>query len=212
MTRSCQVDRAPSQRHCLRLRPGAGCYLAWLIRDVLVLLYVSALFAVVLAPLVRFTRGFALAAGSPSKARRLFLLLGVAAALTAFGFLALPPVIRDSAGVRPGDARAPARAAGEAATHSLCGQIWIPPNISSRLQDFASQAATYLLLSHQGLGGQALRCHHGLCSHHLFHSGRRPRLSVVSFVLSRRTARSGWTRRCSGRRSAWASGCSARAA
>ena len=32
-----------------------ACYLAWLVRDVLMLVYVSALFAVVLSPVVRFT-------------------------------------------------------------------------------------------------------------------------------------------------------------
>ena len=32
-----------------------GCYVAWLLREVLVLLYVSALFAVVLSPVVRAT-------------------------------------------------------------------------------------------------------------------------------------------------------------
>src|SRR5271157_2037562 len=73
-----------------------ACYLAWLIREVLVLLYVSALFAVVLTPAVRFTSQLHIGRWQPSKGLAVFLLLlAVAAAVTAFGFLALPPVVRD---------------------------------------------------------------------------------------------------------------------
>ncbi len=72
-------------------------YLAWLIRGVLVLLYVSALFAVVLAPVVRATSRIRIGRWQPfhGSAAILILLLAVAALLTAFGFLALPPVLRD---------------------------------------------------------------------------------------------------------------------
>src|ERR1035437_2281350 len=70
--------------------------LAWHMRDVLMLLYVSALFTVVLTPVVRFTSGLRIGRRQPFKGSAiLFLLLAVAVALTAFGFLALPPVIRD---------------------------------------------------------------------------------------------------------------------
>lgn len=73
-----------------------ACALAWHMRDVLMLLYVSALFAVVLTPVVRYTSGLRIGRWQPFKGSAvLFLLLAVAAALTAFGFLALPPVIRD---------------------------------------------------------------------------------------------------------------------
>ena len=121
--------------------------LAWHMRDVLMLLYVSALFAVVLTPVVRFTSGLRIGRRQPFKGSAiLFLLLAVAAALTAFGFLALPPVIRDMqefGGEMP--ARLPA----------ILEKIKTIPfadrlntgEISARVQDFASQAATYLLLS-----------------------------------------------------------------
>jgi len=46
---------------------GLGCYLAWLVRDVLLLLYVSALFAVVLSPLVQATAAFELENGGHLK-------------------------------------------------------------------------------------------------------------------------------------------------
>lgn len=72
-------------------------YVAWLLRSVLVLLYVSALFAVVLTPVVRATSRLRIGRWHPFHGAMaiFFLLLLVACALTAFGFLALPPVIRD---------------------------------------------------------------------------------------------------------------------
>lgn len=72
-------------------------YVAWLLRSVLVLLYVSALFAVVLTPVVRATSQLRIGRWHPFHGATaiFFLLLIVAGALTAFGFLALPPVIRD---------------------------------------------------------------------------------------------------------------------
>ncbi len=72
-------------------------YVAWLLRSVLVLLYVSALFAVVLSPVVRATSRLRIGRWHPFHGATaiFFLLLMVAAAFTAFGFLALPPVIRD---------------------------------------------------------------------------------------------------------------------
>ena len=72
-------------------------YVAWLLRDFLLLLYVSALFAVVLSPIVRATSRIQVGRKRPfqGSAAILILLLAVAGALTGFGFLAFPPVIRD---------------------------------------------------------------------------------------------------------------------
>ena len=73
-----------------------ACYLAWLLRQVLVLLYVSALFAVVLQPLVQFVGGLRIGRFHPFRRVAIFiLLLFVVGGLVAFGFFALPPVIRD---------------------------------------------------------------------------------------------------------------------
>jgi predicted PurR-regulated permease PerM len=100
-----------------------ACALAWLVRD------------------VRIGRW------QPFKGSAiLFLLLAVAAVLTAFGFLALPPVIRD---LREFGREMPAR------LPDILAKLQKIPfadhldtyEISSRVQDFASQAATYLLLS-----------------------------------------------------------------
>ncbi len=70
---------------------------AWLIRGMLALFYVSALFAVVLSPIVRATSQIRIGRYKPfhGSLAILFLLVAVAGALTAFGFLALPPVIND---------------------------------------------------------------------------------------------------------------------
>jgi predicted PurR-regulated permease PerM len=126
---------------------GLACYLAWLVRDVLMLVYVSALFAVVLSPIVRSTSQFRFRRWQPFKGSAiLFLLVTVAAALTAFGFLALPPVIRD---LQEFGKEMPTR------LPNLLTKLKAIPfadrlntdDINSRLQDFASHAATYLLLS-----------------------------------------------------------------
>jgi predicted PurR-regulated permease PerM len=117
------------------------------VRDVLMLLYVSALFAVILTPVVRSTSSLRIGRWQPFKGSAiLFLLLAVAAVLTAFGFLALPPVIRD---LREFGREMPAR------LPDILAKLQKIPfadhldtyEISSRVQDFASQAATYLLLS-----------------------------------------------------------------
>lgn len=121
--------------------------LAWCIRDVLMLLYVSALFAVVLTPVVRFISNLRIGRWHPLKGLAIFiLLLVVVVALTAFGFFALPPVISD---LQEFGREMPARLPG-----ILANLKKIPfadrlntGDISTRVQDFASQAATYLLLS-----------------------------------------------------------------
>jgi len=124
-----------------------GCYLAWLIREVLVLLYVSALFAVVLTPLVRSTAGLRVGRFQPFKGSAIFLLLLIAAgAFAAFGFLALPPVISDLRGFAQ---EMPTRLPGllEKVNNLPMTHHLDTADISSRLQDFVSQAATYLVFS-----------------------------------------------------------------
>jgi predicted PurR-regulated permease PerM len=129
-----------------------ACYLAWQIREVLVLLYVSALFAVVLTPAVRFTSQLRIRRWQPFKGSAVFiLLLVVAGALTAFGFLALPPVISDMQGLsREMPARLPALL--ERLRNLPLAQHLDTADLSSRLQGFVSQAATYLVFS---IGGWA---------------------------------------------------------
>jgi predicted PurR-regulated permease PerM len=70
---------------------------AWLIRGVLALFYVSALFAVVLSPIVRATSQIRIGRYKPfhGSLAILILLVAVAGAFAVFGFFALPPVIND---------------------------------------------------------------------------------------------------------------------
>jgi predicted PurR-regulated permease PerM len=73
-----------------------ACYLVWLLRVEFVLLYVSALFAVVLSPLVEATGRMRIGRWRPFKGYAvLALLLALAGAIVGFGFFALPPVIGD---------------------------------------------------------------------------------------------------------------------
>src|ERR1700722_11147171 len=74
-----------------------GLYVALLIRDMLALIYISALFAVVLSPIVRATSQIRIGRWKPFHGSMaiLILLLVVVGALATFGFFALPPVIND---------------------------------------------------------------------------------------------------------------------
>jgi len=130
-------------------------YVAWLVRDVLVLLYVSALFAVVLTPLVQATSRFRIGHWQPLRgaAAILFLLLAAIGALAVFGYLALPPVIRD---LQEFGKEAPAR------LPPLLDKLKQAPfaaylntdEISTRVENFAGGAATYLLLSIRDWAGK----------------------------------------------------------
>jgi predicted PurR-regulated permease PerM len=125
----------------------AACYVAWLIRDVLVMLYVSALFAVVLSPIVNSTAQLRIGRWQPFKGSAVFfLLLFVVAAIAAFGFLALPPVIRD---LHEFAREMPARLPGlmDKLSHLPFAQQLDTADAASRLEGFASQTVSYLLLS-----------------------------------------------------------------
>lgn len=139
-----------------------ACALAWLVRDVLLLLYVSALFAVVLTPLVRSTSSIRIGRWQPFKGTAiLFLLFAVVAALTAFGFLALPPVIRD---LQEFAKEMPTRLPGilEKFKKLPFADQLNTDEITSKFQDFASQAATYLLLSIKDWAGKLFEIVMGL--------------------------------------------------
>jgi predicted PurR-regulated permease PerM len=130
-----------------------ACAVAWLVRDVLMLLYVSALFATVLTPVVRFTSRLHIGRWRPFKGYAVFfLLLAMAAALTAFGFLALPPVIRDlQEFARDLPARLPQVI--ERLKQIPFADKLNMDDITAKLQDFVSNAATYLFLSIRNWAG-----------------------------------------------------------
>ncbi|KAA6457650.1 AI-2E family transporter [Acidobacteria bacterium AB60] len=73
-----------------------ACYLAWLLRHELLLVYVSALFAVVLQPALNGIAGIRIGRFQPFRRTAiLVLLLCVAGGAALFGFLAVPPIVRD---------------------------------------------------------------------------------------------------------------------
>lgn len=96
------IDTAGAQRSRVRshilfaFAIGLALYLAWLLRHVLLLLYVSALFAVVLNPLVCTIAGIRIGRFRPFRRMGIVvLLLFVVGALVAFAFFAIPPVAND---------------------------------------------------------------------------------------------------------------------
>jgi predicted PurR-regulated permease PerM len=124
-----------------------GIYLAWLIRDVLVLLYVSALFAVVLMPVVNGIMKLHIGSWKPGRGIAILILfLAVAGFATLFFVFAFPPVVRD---IREFINELPTRGP------ELLSRIRHVPfmqrvdisALNAKLQDFATNFATYLLLS-----------------------------------------------------------------
>ncbi len=129
------------------------CYLAWQLRAVLLLLYVSALAAVVLTPIVRATSHFRLGKWQPFRGRAiLILMLAVVGGLTAFGFLALPPVVRD---LQEFGHDLPKRLPIflDRLKHVPLADQVNTGEIGDKIQDFISNAATYVLLSIKNWAG-----------------------------------------------------------
>jgi predicted PurR-regulated permease PerM len=137
-------------------------YVAWLVRGVLVLVYISGLFAVVLVPVVNATSRIHIGRWRLLKGPAILLLLAMAAgAATAFGFLAIPPVLRDLAQLN-----------GQAPTSipELLEKVRRIPFVSrlneaalsSDLVGFATHATTYVLFSIKDWAGKLANIVSGL--------------------------------------------------
>jgi predicted PurR-regulated permease PerM len=122
-------------------------YLAWVLRMVLLLLYVSALFAVVLQPLVQFVSALRIGRFQPFRRIAIFiLLLFVVGGLVAFGFIAVPPVARD---LEEFGKEMPQRLPvimERLHRVPLANRINVA-DLADQIQAYAGQSATYLLLS-----------------------------------------------------------------
>jgi predicted PurR-regulated permease PerM len=128
-------------------------YVAWLVRDVLVLLYVSALFAVALTPLVQAVSGLKVGKWQPFKGIGLLvLLLAAGGGLALFGFLALPPVISD---LQSFAQELPTRLPAILAQVKKLGFMQGPQAAAliTKVQDVASGAASYVLASARDWAG-----------------------------------------------------------
>jgi predicted PurR-regulated permease PerM len=123
---------------------------AYVMRQILLLLYVSALFAVVLSPVIRGIMHIRIGSWHPGKGLAIFLLvLAIAAAAGLFFSFALPPVLHDlQALITELPKRGP----------QVLEQVHRIPFIShvdlsgvqAKVQGFASNFAEYLLLSISG--------------------------------------------------------------
>jgi predicted PurR-regulated permease PerM len=120
---------------------------AYLIREILLLLYVSALFAVVLTPVIRGIMHIQIGRWHPGRGLSIFLLLlGLGAAATLFFAVALPPVVRDLQSLFT---ELPTR--GPQVIEQLHRVPFIShlnlSGLTAKLQGFASNFAEYLFLS-----------------------------------------------------------------
>jgi predicted PurR-regulated permease PerM len=129
-------------------------WVAWLVRDVLFLLYVSALFAVVLTPLVKAVGAVKIGRWRPFKGIGLLVLLvGTVGGLVLFGFLALPPVIND---LQSFGQEMPKKLPAMLDQVKRLGIAGGPQAaaLSAKVQDMVSNAATTLLYSMKDWAGK----------------------------------------------------------
>jgi predicted PurR-regulated permease PerM len=126
---------------------GIALYVAWLVHDVLLIVYVSALFAVVLMPVVNFIRRLRIRGWRPSRVVAILLLFLVVFSLVGlFLGIAVPPVASDlNQFARELPTRGPELLA-RAQKLPLVNHLDLS-SLSAKLQDIASSSATYLLLS-----------------------------------------------------------------
>jgi predicted PurR-regulated permease PerM len=126
---------------------GIGLAVAWTLRKELALLYVSALFAVVLMPVIRGVQHIKIGRWSPGRgAAILIILLGVGGAITLFVMFALPPVIHDMQGfIKDLPNRGPEML--ERVKHLPFASHLDVASLNARIQDYASNFATYVVTS-----------------------------------------------------------------
>jgi predicted PurR-regulated permease PerM len=124
-----------------------GIYVAWMVHDVLLIVYVSALFAVVLMPVVNGLRRIRIGSWHPSRVVAILLIFLILFGLAALFFgIALPPVISDmSQFIRELPVRGP---------QLLARAQQLPfirhadlSALNNKLQDIASTYASFVLIS-----------------------------------------------------------------
>ncbi|HEX8810820.1 MAG TPA: AI-2E family transporter [Terracidiphilus sp.] len=141
------AGRAPQSAILFAFAVALACYLAWLLRAELLLLYVSALFAVVLRPLVEFIAGISIRGWRPfQKSAIVVLILAIFAGLGVFAYLAVPPVVRD---LRSFAQEMPSRLPEIQARLQRIpfADQFDATDLISQAESALTQSATYLLLS-----------------------------------------------------------------
>jgi predicted PurR-regulated permease PerM len=126
---------------------GIGLAIAYHLREELALLYVSALFAVVLMPVLRGVQMIKIGKWHPGRGSAIAIILaGVGGAITLFIVFALPPVIRD---MREFVKELPTRGPEVLSRlkHLPFASRLDVTALNSRIQDYASNFVTYLVTS-----------------------------------------------------------------
>ncbi len=124
-----------------------GLCVVWVVHDVLLIVYVSGLFAVVLMPVVNGLRRVRIGNWRPGRVAAILMLFLIAASLAALFFgIALPPVARDmSQFVKELPVRGPQLLL-RAQELPIIRHLDLSA-LNTRLQDIASSSASYVLIS-----------------------------------------------------------------
>lgn len=122
-----------------------GLYLAWLLRDVLVIIYVSGLFAVVLMPLVRTMMRLHIRTWHPGRGMAVLLMLVITVGfLGVFTFVALAPAFRDLREfIHELPQRGPKFFANVQKVPVLRDIDW--ESVQLKIQDYVGNSATYVV-------------------------------------------------------------------
>lgn len=127
-------------------------YTAWYVRHELVIIYVSALFAVVFMPVLQGIMKLRIGRWSPGRASAVaILLLSIAAGLTLICLFTIPPVVRDLHDLAVGMPQRAPKFLSSVRRLPFADHLNLNA-LSAKMQDFASNFATYVLHS---IGGWA---------------------------------------------------------
>ncbi|MGP8251189.1 MAG: AI-2E family transporter [Terracidiphilus sp.] len=156
------MAKEPATTHILRsdivftFALAAAVYVVWLLRDLLVLFYVSALFAVVLRPVVDATGRIRIGGRQPFQGPIAILVLVVAvmAVLTILGLLAFPPVIHDLQAFGTSNSARVPNLVDRIKSIPFVDRYHLDANaVYAQLQGFATQTASKAISSLSDLAG-----------------------------------------------------------
>lgn len=165
-------------------------YVAWLLHDVLMLIYVSALFAVVLMPVIRGLMKIRIGHWQPGRGMAVLILFILAGAgISLFFLFALPPVIHDlQEFVKELPSRGPELLA-KLKKIPFAQRLDVTA-LNARLQDWASNFATYLLLSAKDWAGKVFDIIMGIVlTVYFMLEGEQTYHWLMSFIPRRRRQR-----------------------
>jgi predicted PurR-regulated permease PerM len=169
---------------------GIGLTIAWQLREELALLYVSALFAVVLMPVLRGVQKIKIGKWSPGRGSAIaIILLSVGGAITLFVLFALPPVIRDMREfVKELPTRGPEMLS--RLKHLPFASHLNVAGLNAKLQDYASNFVTYLVTSVSTWAGSVFKVIAGVVlTIYFMLEGEQAYNWVLSFFAARRRER-----------------------